>query len=191
MSRKTLQLLMCATAAAALGMFGTVAKATHYAGTFDPPVPEGHFVGDFVLDVHDGCNAYHCDIDLLSLSITSGDMLGGHNMFTAAESNIAPFGASFDGGLNFTSEAIFLTAVTAPGLFRGVGVNAVCGPELMFNAGTDGDFAATVSYNCIGSPPMTDTATYAAVAVPEPGTLTLILGGLGAGWLTRRRKPAS
>ncbi len=73
-------------------------------------------------------------------------MLGGHNMFTAAESNIAPFGASFDGGLNFTSEAIFLTAVTAPGLFRGVGVNAVCGPELMFNAGTDGDFVATVSY---------------------------------------------
>jgi PEP-CTERM motif len=191
-SRKSLQLVMCAAVAAALGMFGTAAQATFYTGTFDPPVPEGHFVGDFELFVHDGCNTYHCDIDLLSLSITTGDMLGGHDMFTAGPiSNIAPFGASFVGGLNFTSEPIFLNAVSASPLLHGIHVNAVCGPELMFNAGTGGDFGATISYDCIGSSPTTDTATYTAVAVPEPGTLALILGGVGAGWLTRRRKSAA
>lgn len=191
MSRKSLQLVMGAALAVTFGVFGTAAQATFYTGIFDPPDPDGHFVGDFELFVHDGCNSESCDIDLVSLHITTGDMLGGHDMFTATHTNIAPSGASFDGGLNFTSSEILLNGVTPPSLLRGATVNAVCGPELMFNAGTDDDFVATVSYNCIGSPPVTDTATYTAVAVPEPGTLALILGGVGAGWLARRRKSAA
>jgi hypothetical protein len=189
-SRKSVQLLMCAAVAAALGMFGTAAQATFYTGIFDPPVPADHFVGEFVLNVHDGCSIYSCDIDLVSLSITTGDSIGGHNMFTGAQSNIALSGASFDGGLNFTSELIFLNSVSTD-LFRGIGVNAVCGPSLMFNAGTDGQFVATVGSNCTGQFVPVDTATYVATAVPEPGTLALILGGVGAGWLTRRRKSAA
>ena len=36
-----------------------------------------------------------------------------------------------------------------------------------------------------------DDAIYQLTQVPEPGTLALILGGVGAAWLTRRRKAAS
>ncbi len=102
--------------------------------------------------------------------------------FTAVQNHIAPFGASFDGGLNFTSALIFLSPVSTD-LFRGIGVNSVCGPTLVFDAGADGEFVAMIGSNCSGQFVPVDTATYAATAVPEPGTLALILGGVGAGWL--------
>jgi hypothetical protein len=33
-----------------------------------------------------------------------------------------------------------------------------------------------------------DTAIYVAARIPEPGSLALLVGGIGAAWLTRRRK---
>ena len=33
-----------------------------------------------------------------------------------------------------------------------------------------------------------NNAIYVATAIPEPGTLALVLGGIGAAWLRRRRK---
>jgi len=33
-----------------------------------------------------------------------------------------------------------------------------------------------------------NNAIYVAAAVPEPGSLGLLVGGIGAAWLTRRRK---
>ena len=34
----------------------------------------------------------------------------------------------------------------------------------------------------------TNNAIYVATAIPEPGTLALLVGGIGAAWLRRRRK---
>jgi hypothetical protein len=33
-----------------------------------------------------------------------------------------------------------------------------------------------------------DNAIYVAAPIPEPGSLGLLVGGIGAAWLTRRRK---
>jgi hypothetical protein len=189
---------MCAALAAALGMFGTAARATFYSGDFDPPPEPGHFVGSFLLDVQDGCNTDGCVINLVSLSITSGTSFNGFTMFTGQQSDIAPFGASFNPSLNFTSDFIALTGVGSPGFFRGSGANAVGGCEtaLKFTS-TDGNdpdhpgFVADLGTLCGDNFTTMDTATYTAVAVPEPATLALILGGLGAGWLQRRRKSAA
>jgi hypothetical protein len=54
-------------------------------------------------------------------------------------------------------------------------------------------------YATCGDGPCSETAFVAdrvtfvlvSVSVPEPGSLGLILGALGAGWLARRRKPAA
>jgi PEP-CTERM motif len=197
-SRKPLQVLMCAALAAALGMFGTAARATFYAGDFDPPPEPGHFVGSFLLDIQDGCNTDGCTINLVSLSITSGTSINGFFMFTGHQDDIALSGASFNPSLNFTSDLIALTGVSSPGFSRGVGVNAVGGCEaaLKFTStnGNDPDhpgFVADVGALCGDQFIPMGTATYTAVAVPEPATLALILGGLGAGWLQRRRKSAA
>jgi hypothetical protein len=62
-------------------------------------------------------------------------------------------------------------------------------PALMFTPNPqDSGFVANLG--CFDGSVFTtfDTATYIATVVPEPGTLVLLVGGIGAAWLTRRRK---
>jgi hypothetical protein len=196
-SRKPLRIFICAAAAAALGMFGTLAQATFYGGDFDPPVITGHFTGHFIVnDVNDGC--LHpdggCQIDLISLVITnSGDF--GIGDFSTGQTNIAS-GVSFVGGLHFLSVPIPLTSPFSDFEFTsGSLAPAVnCNPCVQFTPTIGDDFflhhgfiANLGFFDSNGQFTSGDTAIYVA-RIPEPGSLGLLIGGVGAAWLARRRK---
>jgi hypothetical protein len=196
-SRKPLRTFICTAAAAALGTFGTLAQATFYGGDFDPPTITGHFTGHFIVnDVDDQClqGSESCEIDLISLVITnSGDF--GSNGSSSSQPNIAS-NVSFVGGLHFLSVPI---AVTFPStdlelLSAGFGslAPADCSPCVQFTPDIGDDyfqhhgFLANLGFfDSNGQFVRGDTAIY---VIPEPGSLGLLVGGIGAAWLTRRRK---
>lgn len=197
MPRKPLRTFLCAAAAAALGMFGTVAQATFYGGDFDPPVITGHFTGHFIVnDVNDRClsgNSEGCEIDLISLVITNSGHFG-FGDFSTGQTNIAS-NVSFDGGLHFLSVPIPLTSPFSDFGFESAGFGSLapavtCSPCVQFTP-TIGDdnvfhhhgFIANLFNDAVG-----DNAIYVAAPIPEPGSLGLLVGGIGAAWLTRRRK---
>ena len=203
MSRKPLRTFICAAAAAALGTFGTLAQATFYGGDFDPPTITGHFTGHFVVnDVNDQClagNSEGCEIDLISLVITnSGDF--GSGDFSTGQTNIAS-NVSFVGGLHFLSVPIPLTS---PSFifsdFASVGSGSLapavnCDPCVQFTPTIGDDFfqhhgflANLGFFDSNNQFTSGDTAIYVAARIPEPGSLGLLVGGIGAAWLTRRRK---
>jgi hypothetical protein len=199
-SRKTLRIFICAAAAAALGMFGTVAQATFYGGDFDPPDPTGHFTGHFIVnDVNDGC--LHpdggCQIDLISLVITSSNHFGIGD-FSNGQTDIAS-SASFDGGLHFSSVSIPLTSPPPPPTsFVSAGLGSLApavNAFVMFTPDLGDDFfehhgfiANLFNDAVFDNATVVDNAIYVAAPIPEPGSLGLLVGGIGAAWLTRRRK---
>jgi len=200
MPRKSLRILMCAAAAVALGTFGTLAQATFYGGDYDPPTITGHFTGHFIVnDVNDGClsNSEGCEIDLISLVITnSGDF--GSGDFSTGQTNIAS-NVSFVGGLHFLSVPVPLTSPSFSDFaFAGSGSVAAavpCSLCVMFTPDIGNDFllhhgfiANLGSFDSNGQFLSGDTAIYVAARIPEPGSLGLLVGGIGAAWLTRRRK---
>ncbi len=198
MPRKSLRNLMCAAVAVALGTFGTLAQATFYGGDFDPPTITGHFTGHFIVnDVNDQClqgNTEGCEIDLISLVITnSGDF--GSGDFSTGQTNIASQ-VSFAGGLHFLSVPIPLTSPSFLDLaFAGSGSVAAavnCNPCVQFTPTIGDDFfqhhgflANLGLFDSNNQFTSGDTAIY---RIPEPGSLGLLVGGIGAAWLTRRRK---
>jgi hypothetical protein len=199
-SRKPLRTFICAAAAAALGSFGTLAQATFYGGDFDPPTITGHFTGHFIVnDVNDQCLAGHsegCEIDLISLVITnSGDF--GTGDFSTGQTNIAS-NVSFVGGLHFLSVPIPLTSPFSDFAFAGFSGPAAavdCSPCVQFTPDIGDDFFEHHGFLANlgffdGNNQFTsgDTAIYVAARIPEPGSLGLLVGGIGAAWLTRRRK---
>jgi hypothetical protein len=190
---KPLRFLMCAAIAAVLGTFGTASQATFYSGDFDPPVITGHFTGHFVLEVLCPDN---CVVDLVSLTITSSGTFGPGWFFAGPEEQIAS-NPSFVGGLHFTSDVIQLSSGDDFVHLGGFGLNAdrCTTPSVMFTSANGDDpnhpgFVANLG--CfLGTEFITgDTATYVAAAVPEPGSLALLVGGIGAAWLARRRRTA-
>jgi hypothetical protein len=200
--RKSLRILMCAAAAVALGTFGTLAQATFYGGDFDPPTITGHFTGHFIVnDVNDQCLAGSegCEIDLISLVITnSGDF--GMGDFSTGQTNIAS-NVSFVGGLHFLSVPIPLTPEFSDFAFAGsssVPAAVTCttfNPCVRFTpnigddfAGHNGFLANLGVFDSNNQFTSGDTAIYVAARIPEPGSLALLVGGIGAAWLTRRRK---
>ena len=196
MSRKPLRTFICASAAAALGTFGTLAQATFYGGDFDPPTITGHFTGHFIVnDVNDQCLAgsESCQINLISLMITSSDHFG-FGDFSTGQTNIAS-GVSFVGGLHFSSVPIPLTVPFSDFEFASAGFGSLapavsCNPCVMFTPDIGDDnifhhhgFIADLFNDTVG-----DNAIYVAARIPEPGSLGLLVGGIGAAWLARRRK---
>jgi hypothetical protein len=191
-SRKSLRTFMCAAVAAALGMFGSVAQATFYGGDFDPPDITGHFTGHFIVnDVDDQClagNSEGCEIDLIFLEITNSDHFGSGD-FSSGQTNIAS-NVSFVGGLHFLSVPIPLSSPFTDFAFSGFNSLApavTCSPCVMFTPDIGDDnvfhhhgFIANLFNDAVG-----DNAIY---VIPEPGSLGLLVGGIGAAWLTRRRK---
>jgi hypothetical protein len=190
-SSKTLRIFICAAAAAALGTFGTATQATLYGGGFDPPTATGHFTGDFFLDITDSCfSEGPCQVDLLSLTITSSTTFG-PGWFSTGQANIAN-SASLDGGLHFDSVEIPLTSNDfLDSAFFGLATldQVNCSPCVQFTTIYTTDFFGhgpgwiANLFNAENN-----NAIYVATAIPEPGTLALVLGGIGAAWLRRRRK---
>ena len=196
MPRKSLRILMCAAAAAALGTFGTLAQATFYGGDFDPPTITGHFTGHFIVnDVNDQCLAGSegCEIDLISLVITnSGDF--GSGDFSTGQTNIAS-NVSFVGGLHFLSVPIPLSSPLTAFTFNSLAPAVTCSPCVQFTPNIGDDFlqhhgflANLGLFDSNNQFVSGDTAIYVAARIPEPGSLGLLVGGIGAAWLTRRRK---
>jgi hypothetical protein len=183
-------MFMCAAAAAALGTFGTATQATLYGGGFDPPPASGHFTGDFLLDITDSCFqevTAGCQVDLVSLRITSSTAFGG-GWFSTGQANIAN-SASLDGGLHFNSVEIPLTGNFFDAAFFGSDTSdqVNCNPCVQFTTEFTTDFFGHGPgwiANLFNSE--NNNAIY--VTVPEPGTLALVVGGIGAAWLRRRRK---
>ena len=191
MSRKTLRMFMCAAAAAALGTFGTATQATLYGGGFDPPTATGHFTGDFLLDITDGCfSEGPCQVDLLSLTITSSDTFGA-GWFSGFVANIASSASLTPNGLHFDSVEIPLFNNTFfDSVFTGLATSdqVNCSPCVQFTTVFDEDFDGHGPgwiANLFNS--ANNNAIYVATAIPEPGTLALVLGGIGAAWLRRRK----
>ena len=193
MSRKPLRTFICAAGAAALGTFGTLAQATFYGGDFDPPTITGHFTGHFIVnDVNDQCLAGSegCEIDLISLVITnSGDF--GIGDFSTGQTNIAS-NVSFEGGLHFLSVPIPLSnpdpspaGVTCTATNPCVQFTPTIGDDFFEHHGFLANLGFFDSNNQFTSG---DNAIYVAARIPEPGSLGLLVGGIGAAWLTRRRK---
>ena len=198
MSRKPLRTFICTAAAAALGTFGTLAQATFYGGDFDPPTITGHFTGHFLLNVSDICNSDSCEIDLINLVIAnSGDF--GSNGFSASQTNIAS-NVSFVGGLHFLSVPIPVTFPSTDLELLSAGFSSLapavsCNPCVMFTPDIGDDFllhhgfiANLGLFDSNNQFISGDTAIYVAAPIPEPGSLGLLVGGIGAAWLARRRK---
>jgi len=184
---------MCAAVAATLGMFGTATQATFYGGDFDPP--PNHFTGNFLLNVSDSCNSEDCQIDVVSMFIDSSSTFG-PGWVSHGQMNIAT-NVNFDGHLiSFDSVPVtlFIPSFEGPSQFT---ANAIpCTPSLSFTEtfGTDSlghtGFIANLECNA-NNQIVGDNAIYVLRQIPEPGTLALILGGVGAAWLSRRRKAVS
>jgi len=184
-------MFMCAAAAAALGTFGTATQATLYGGGFDPPPATGHFTGDFLLDITDSCfSEGPCQVDLISLTITSSTTFG-PGWFSNGQANIAN-SASLDGGLHFDSVEIPLSNNFdfVDSAFFGLATSdqVNCSPCVQFTTVFTEDFFGhgpgwiANLFNAENN-----NAIYVAAAIPEPGTLALVLGGIGAAWLRRRK----
>jgi hypothetical protein len=95
--------------------------------------------------------------------------------------------AAFDSGL------IQLSLISTVELFR-LADDLPCAPSLRFTSmpGENTISGYVAQLVCANDPTrVLDDAIYQLTQVPEPGTLALILGGVGAAWLTRRRKAAS
>jgi hypothetical protein len=198
----------CVAAAAAFGMFGTASHATFYGGDFDPPTIQGHFTGHFLLNVTGNCNhpngeGSDCRIDLVNLLI-DGSGTFGPGWISLGQSDIAT-NIIFDGHLfAFDSTLINLFIPGVGGLTSDAGLGsfdviaaAPCTPQLRFTSNFATDFGghtgfiADMECNNANGQSIGDNAIYVLTQIPEPGTLALILGGIGAGWLTRRRKAAA
>jgi PEP-CTERM motif len=190
-SSKTLRMFMCAAAAAALGTFGTATQATLYGGGFDPPTATGHFTGEFLLDITDSCfSEGPCQVDLISLTITSSTTFGS-GWFSGFQGNIAS-SASLDGGLHFNSVEIPLSNNFdfVDSAFFGLATSdqVNCNPCVQFTTVFTEDFFGHGPgwiANLFNSE--NNNAIYVATAIPEPGTLALLVGGIGAAWLRRRK----
>jgi hypothetical protein len=187
---------MCAAVAATLGMFGTATQATFYGGDFDPPTIQGHFTGHFLLNVSDSCNSEDCQIDVVSLLIDASSTFG-PGWVSDGQTDIAT-NVNFDGHLiafDSVLVGLFIPSFEGPSQFTASVIP--CTPSLRFTSVFDTDFLGHEGFiadmECVNANQQNvgDNATYVLRQIPEPGTLALILGGIGAGWLTRRRKAAS
>lgn len=184
-------MFMSAAFAAALGMFGAGAQATQYGVVFDPPTILGHFTGGALLDVTGDCGSSEpitCQIDLLSAFIDASSTFG-PGWTSQGQTNIAT-DVLFDGHLIAFDSVLIDLFNPEPG-------SIPCMPSLRFTSTFDPDFLGHQGFiadlECLNADQenVGDNAVYILAQVPEPGTLALILGGVGAAWLTRRRKAAS
>jgi len=187
--------------AIALGVTAAPAAAAPYRGTFDP----FDFSGEYVINVDplcltqaDGWYANEpgiCAATLLSATAqVTGDYTGTVEFASSISSNPPLFGLYVVGGKidSFDTD-----------LLHDIGATPEPSPEFWIKFGSG---QCPIGGGCYGDPngvflftgvefpnsvPVS-TAIYLGpavdLAIPEPGTISLVLGALGGGWLIRRRR---
>jgi hypothetical protein len=188
MSNGSLRMYLVALAALALAAGGRPAQAGIWDATYDPLL---EFAGTAVLNVPDAC-----------LSVPDGLHSGGCGIQVISNVTTAPFALNFAAALPSTN---VLSYVVVGGQLAGV-ETGIIGPVDVSE--TDYWFQFLTSFNnnavsnvanlytdcsdneCSTTAQTTSGVTFARQTTPEPGSLGLILGAFGAGWLARRRKTA-
>ncbi len=200
--------LVGAAVAVALGLAGDPAVAAPYKGSFDPY----DFAGDYVINVDPACltqgNGWFANAGICTASLTSAfavitstppETYAGTVTFAppAISSSSELFGLYVYGGKidSFDTDLIpYVSGIPDPATAYGgpldFWIQFVSGEMC---EGPCGELGKGV-YLFESSEPDPDSPTSSAEylgpaeAVPEPGTLGLILGALGGGWLARRRR---
>ncbi len=187
MSNGKLRVCLAALGAIALAGGGNPAQASLWDATYDPP----EFVGTAVFNVPDAC-----------LSVPNGLHAGGCGIQVISNVTTAPFAINFAGALPSSD---ILSYVVIGGQLAGVETGIIGSVNV---SATDYWFQFLTSFNnnavsnvadlytncsdneCSTTAQTTRGVTFARQTTPEPGSLGLILGALGAGWWARRRKAA-
>jgi hypothetical protein len=214
MSSKFLRMFFCVAIAAVVGSAATLARAAAYTSGWDPVTTNGTAlltVGDNCLANGDGFFLVNddtgCSVSLLSATVNLVDGLAGTASFTLGADTADIWGIDVAGGALVGLD----TLPIGPGVVSGNpdanlngswwiqwwdGVNSLDDPggpltntvSLEFNTPCQ-----TVSGNPSGCNSVVSTATNVTFTqtTPEPGSLGLLLGALGAGWWARRRKDAA
>jgi hypothetical protein len=195
------KLWLCSLAAVAALLLGSPAQAKTWVATYDPPA----YVGTGTFEVDDACLAndgeytqfFGCTIQITgNVSTSPGvDFAAILPVNLCASCSFAVIGGKFAG-----VDTGIIGVLPAP-------LNVGWEFEFLYtNAIYEGDTLVSVDnivnlYHCtkIDSYVCDEFPSYSApsdngfvrfAAVPEPGSLGLILGAMGAGWLARRRKAA-
>jgi hypothetical protein len=178
-------------AAAALALAGAAQGAVVYDVNFDPLL----FFGNGTLDVGDPCLAlsdgFHnvgdadgCFIDVVSMyahDTGAGNWNADGGSFSSFElENHVLVGLEGDVSMFFQGFDDSSFRFAGGNTIQGAGCDSPA--DLSFS--TDGN---TVSFNGCAS----DTGNYTLTQVPEPASMALTLGALGAAWFARRRRKQS
>jgi hypothetical protein len=197
MSNRTLRVSLSAFAAAVVLVLAGPAGAAVWNSDYDPPA----FIGTAAFDVPAACLAGVADGEYLPT-----DFPGCSPIRVIGNVSTTP---AVDFSSVLPSSAIASYDVIG-GQFVGVDTAIIGSAALGFwfqflsNFQHIGDSPPTVTNtvnlynNCSSdgptlfcSPPVNVATIVTFTRVPEPGSLALILGALGAGWLVRKRKPAA
>ena len=204
MARKGLRGCIVTLATAVAAILAGPASAVHYSSGYDPTV----FSGTGLFQFDDAC-------------LASDGVFSGASCHATLLSNVTDITSPGTGHLNFApvlpNSVDIVDIVIEGGTLVGVDTNligfvfaspctgAACGvpwwikwqsnvdfpavfPQVfLFTGSCDGEFCSPNSL----PEGEADTVTFTRVAVPEPGTLGLLIGAIGAGWFVRRRKQSA
>jgi hypothetical protein len=202
MSNKLSRILACIATAAFFAAAGPPVQAGNWGSHFDPLT----FFGDGLFEVDDSClledGIYYfpdCNVSLLAVTAELDDGSGGtgHLDFAPVLPSSDIWDIVISGGA-LVGVDTGLIGFVFPSSCSG---DILCGnpwwiqwqsefgdPVFLYT----GDCFENEGFECFPNEFSSAEATNVTFTrVPEPGSLGLLLGALGAGWLTRRRKAAA
>ena len=206
MARKALRILLGALAAGAIVIFAAPASAVHYTSGFEPL----SFFGTGLFQFDDSCltanggngtyTGAQCNVSLLSVtaSLNNTDPPVGTGQLDFAP--VLPDSGDIIDIIISNGTLVGVNTDPIGFVFPSPCTGDVCGTPwwiewdsfsdpvnqvLLFTGSCDGE-------ECFRNElPSGSTFNVTFNRVPEPGTLGLIIGGVGAAWVARRRKRAA